>query len=597
MFMSSMLVPISPEKWIELLTLYGPMALFVFMVFVLLRMARAKVDEELRSIQNIAYLLVWVSIFALAAIIVVVYWNVLSGKITNLTYPQIVTTEQELFLHRHTIAGLDFEYDWRLISDHPFTGTIELLLQKKPTDAQVLKYKLPILREFYANTVEVEYDQTNDQLNVKYGNNQIMIKPSAASIAGATSPDVPDEEIVYAESRPDASPDNLILALDVDDPLIRLNARRDLAKLGSAALPYLAMALTNQESSYRLRVGVLAVLLDLGVPTIQGLSEAGRCSILKASNDADPTLRDEAKAVLGTGVKVPSRCATLSSPFQKIRPTGLAYLRSGMLILDEYDKQILQVQSGALRKLQDLGSGTPLDIAALQLDSNSGAAFVITATTGNVGRLEMYSDVGAVKGDPQRTWMPPPPVVKAFLALAADSATHSIYLASPAGHSGFTKIMRLDLSGGTNSARLVDIGELGPQFSETYIRGIAADSNGRRLFAVDEEGELFMVKLPASHSDRIRGEKISIPHSLNNPRALAMAVSDEMLYAIARKKVWKLSLVGNSAEMQQFAPNHAFRSPSALAVDADGDIWVADEDGHKIYEMAPDGHLMSSFPK
>jgi hypothetical protein len=601
-------VPISPERWMELLKLYGPMALFVFMVFVLLRIARptAGLNKAQTSVQVFAYAVVWISIFVLAAMIVIVFWKttfpgeyVVRGKITNLTYPEAVTTEQELFLHRHTVAGLDFEYEWRLISQQRFAGTLELLLQKKPTDVKVLKYKLPIRNEFYGGTVEVEYNQTNDQMILKYENSQEAINPSPASIADEHSPRISDPEIVYANVRPQASPETLILALDADDPLIRQSARRDLAKLGSTSLPYLAQVLTNPKSSYRLRVEVLAVLKDMGGPTNQNLSEAGRCSVLRASHDSDPTIQEEAKAVLASGVEPPSNCSTPTSPLRNIRPAGLAYLPSGMLILDGYNKHIFQVQSAGLRKVQNLVGDQPLDIAALQLGVSRGAIFVLTAplAEGDSGRLEMYSDRGSSENKPQQTWKSPQPASKTFSALAADSATSSIYLAAPVLGLGSSQIMRLDLHSGTNNTRILSVGEISSRPSTVDISAMAIDGNKSRLFAVDSEGTLFMVKLPTNPTEKMHSQKILTPKSLDNARGLALGVSSNVFYVIAKRKVWKLQLVGNSAQMQQFASGHNFLSPSALAVDPNGNVWVADEDDHTVCEIAPDEHVLASFPR
>ncbi len=158
----------SPERWIELLTLYGPMALFVFMVVVLLKVAQSSsgITPGERRVRLIAYSAVWLSIFILATVVVIVYWKtnfpseyVVSGTITNLAMPQAFSTEEDIFLHRRRKAGSDFEYDWRLIKPRKFVGNVELLLQQKPFDREALRYKLPITEEFYGAPVELEYHE------------------------------------------------------------------------------------------------------------------------------------------------------------------------------------------------------------------------------------------------------------------------------------------------------------------------------------------------------------------------------------------------------------------------------------------------------
>src|SRR5580692_9048586 len=179
----------TPQKWIELLTLYGPMALFVFMVFVLLGRARASqgLSPQQKKVQVFAYILVWFSIFVLAAMIVTSWWRinfpsefVVSGTIRKLTYPQIITTDEQLFLHRRTVAGFDFVYEWRFISERRFIGTIELLLQKKPSDVKVLRYDVPIRDDFYKGTVDISYDKATDKLILVHGQYREEIAPSSS---------------------------------------------------------------------------------------------------------------------------------------------------------------------------------------------------------------------------------------------------------------------------------------------------------------------------------------------------------------------------------------------------------------------------------
>jgi hypothetical protein len=312
----------SPGNWIDLLSRYGPVALFVFMVFVLLNMARATkgLSSEQKKVQTSAYAAVWLSIFVLAALIVVSWWEgnfprefVVRGTISNLTYPETITTDQPVFFHRQPVAGLDFEYEWRIISINRFTGPLEFLLQKGSGSAQgggtvLLKYKLQIREEFYDGTVDIVYDPQTDVMSLHHGTYVENI-PGTSTIANEWPKSQTDgsEGVVYASTEQEPQAKVLITALDAEDPLIRGAARRNLIFLGPKAIPLLEEALVSPDSSYRLRVGILSTLKDMGT-AVQLLGEPARCAIAKASKDPDPTLSAEAEHVISIGITLPSVC-------------------------------------------------------------------------------------------------------------------------------------------------------------------------------------------------------------------------------------------------------------------------------------------------
>ena len=322
---------LTATAWIDLLARYGPAALFVFMVFILLGMARTTkgLSNEQRKVQNVAYGFVWLSIFILAAMIVISWWQgnfpkefVVRGTISNLTYPQTITTFQPVFLHRTPVAGLDFQYEWRYISPTRFTGPLEVLLQKGSGSTRgsggtaLLKYKVQIRDDYYDGEVDIEYNQKTDEMVLTHGKYTETILPVSTPFAT----DAPEPKqanglvsanTVYAASvKKVAKPEDLIRALDVDDPLIRASARRDLIGLGPKAIPYLEQALIDAKSSYRLRVGILSTLKDMGSANLS-LGELGLCAVARASKDGDLTLSKEGQAVLATGVVVPQICSLL----------------------------------------------------------------------------------------------------------------------------------------------------------------------------------------------------------------------------------------------------------------------------------------------
>jgi hypothetical protein len=569
----------SPEKWIELLKLYGPMALFVFMVFVLLVKARAKAgqsDEE-RRVQLLAYGFVWISIFILAAIIVIVFWKVnfpgeyvVIGKITNLTYPQVVVTEEELFLHKRTVAGLDFEYDWRLISKQRFIGTVELLLQQRPSDSKVLKYKMPIHKEFYDGPVEMEYEPNNDQMILTYGANRVVITPSPASIAETHSLRLANPEVVYASSLPTASPQELIRALDADDPLIRRNARLDLAKLGSTAVPYLSQVLTNPNSSYRLRLGVMVTLSDIGAPSNQGLSEAARCSILKASIDSDPTLQEEAKAALASGIARPGNCPA-SSP---ITPKQGRTENAGLFAPATFRKRDWHPI--------DLASATTAGIFALD---GEGKVNSITTSEHGVESQALFSI--STQND--------------FSAVAANSKYVFVAANSPPGclvyrYSLETKVVDQKFVGLTKCTGIATNGDAlyvvlpgynvirywrdwnvkKPQnisiAEDEKTSSLCFDSSGNQLLMTDGLGRVYYFPLSPGGDGTIPHGKLLISTKGNGT---AIVADREHIFLSSQAKVIVLN---KSAIKNEQAPIKLSRidTVNGLAIDTDLRLWIAD---------------------
>ena len=274
-----------------------------------------------------------------------------------------------------------------------------------------------------------------------------------------------------------------------------------------------------------------------------------------------------------------------------IRPVGLAFLPSGLLILDASTNRLLQVQPTGVRIWIDLHNVTSIDVATLQLGAERGKVFVLT-TAGNVGSLTMYSEVGAL----ERVWRSPQPASRVFTGLATDPSTQSVYLAAPAPTLSLSQIFRLDLRSLNEHAQMKNLGQTpGSSNQPVTIGPLAADSQNSRLLAVDDWGTLYAFNLQRTGSQAIHSEALHLPHPLDYPRALALDSSSTLLYVIAKKRVWRLQIGTNPIQMQQFAPAHAFHGPASLAISPNGNIWVGDEDDHAVYEFSADGQVLSSL--
>jgi hypothetical protein len=98
-----------------------------------------------------------------------------------------------------------------------------------------------------------------------------------------------------AHAQGEFSPTDFLNRLESADPIIRRDARRDLALLGTVPLPWMQKVLADPTSSYRLRLGVISALSQMSEPNPGTLSSATVDVILKASTDSDKPLRDAAR--------------------------------------------------------------------------------------------------------------------------------------------------------------------------------------------------------------------------------------------------------------------------------------------------------------
>jgi hypothetical protein len=586
MLIAYLITPISPDKWIELLKLYGPMALFVFMVFVLLVKAKATAGStsEEKRIQLFALTLVWVSIFILAAIIVVVYWKtnfpreyVVVGKITNLSYPQVIVTEQEIFLHKRTVAGFDFEYDWRLIENQRFLGTVELLLQQKPTDSDVLRYKIPFQKEFYEGNVEIEYEPDTYAMTLTYGKNRSVIMPTKTRVAEFDRL-LKDNNgtVVLADVVPRAGPKELIRALDADDPLIRVSARRDLASFGSRAIPAISDALSNPGLSYRLRLGLLATLLDMGSGMYGSLSVEARCSIAKFSKDADSETQKLAASVIGSRVgdyfecaaNVPQKANSNDEPKatllenRSLQPADLTSSPAGVFLLD---------RNGVIFRVSSTVKGPHLEkILTSSLQGHTGYVAasekdLFVATDFKAGCLvSKFSLSGQPEGDRPLVahYVPSSQTCGGIVAMG-----DAVYILLPgseeirywtAWNQRIPKSLSIHLDG------------------SDALTSLVFDRFGQRLLLSRGSGNLYAAKIDGS------GNLSPLEKIAGNTKATGNSISASENYILiaSGKKIVALDRANNTMAKSLSVPNFATNGTLVgLTIDEQQNLWLADNKG------------------
>lgn len=314
---------------------------------------------------------------------------------------------------------------------------------------------------------------------------------------------------------------------------------------------------------------------------------------LKITQGVTPVYGDEVSLESGKQVLIPLRksageafsplCLEGSSDkrfMQNLRPEGIALLPSGMVILSgpPLSAKLWQVRPTGFAKVKELPNEQVIDVAVAG-DDGRGAIFVLTNILGR-GWLKAYSAEGVEK----RAW--PAPRMEPFSGFSVAS-TKTVYVALVQGQSDF-QILKLDPMSSRNSGfeKVADLGA--PKGGS--IGPIAVDVARNRLFAADDEA-LYRLDLTTGRSHRIPFKSAFG----NKPRSLALDTIGNILYVATKGHIWKVLPDSVPPEVKDFAPALRFRSPTALAIDENGKVWVSDEDAGAIYLLSPQsGQLVGS---
>lgn len=330
------------EQWPKILFTYGPFALLILFVFVIEKKTRTALgDGDVPKRLSVSlYVLNWLVIFLLGGAVTYL-WIVtnlpreamIEGTLENLSDQQKVYSESaNLYLARHYSPGKNrYGYDWRLISPKPLLdGTTETLYITQGSDdnSRSFMYQLPIHESFYKSPVRLTYEAKTLHLVLDHEGKQETLAPkddvdtSVRPIDTNLNSAFP---IVYAQEGGDI--DDIFQRLDSDDPIIRRDARRDLAAQGQNALPKIDAALKDPKTNYRVRLGVIAALNQMKGVTI---SQEARAAVAAAAKDSDPVLSSEAATYL---YKLPPstcgvRCGGERWPVKSLSDSYASSLRS-----------------------------------------------------------------------------------------------------------------------------------------------------------------------------------------------------------------------------------------------------------------------------
>jgi hypothetical protein len=298
------------EAWIKLLYTYGPFAILVFLVFVTEKKTRTAMKEASRDEKPrmmVVYLLNWAVIFGLVLFSLYAWTRInlsdeptIKGRIENLSGREVISTGSAFFfVHRVYVVPGRAEYLWRLVGPKKFTEGEKIAIVLDPNDpnlgeAGITNNELTIKKSFYDQEVRISYRRDVNKLFVDNGGQQVELPQSQQMIAEAEIPKSSVWDLLFptafAQGVFQSAP--YVSSLESPDPVIRRNARADLARQGAAAVPWIEDSWNNPKSSYRLKLGTLIALNAMS--NVQSLRPSTIAEFQRASSDSDEALRTEA---------------------------------------------------------------------------------------------------------------------------------------------------------------------------------------------------------------------------------------------------------------------------------------------------------------
>lgn len=305
----------NPDTWVKLLYTYGPFALLVFFFVVGETRARSALkDPQLnKKVTVTAYAANWVAIFILLGFAVSAWYRLnfnteftIRGQLQNLQGSETVASNSsELFLRRRYGPGGHFDYEWRLITLKPLIegDTVPFVMELGTAESEKLRsYELPIFKDYYGTEVAIIYDRQKDKLFLRCGAHQQELRPVDTEAHGTapagTAPPQKSYFVWKVEAQSMSQPAPLKDRLEAGDPIIRKDARQELAQQQGEHWQFVENTLADKKSSYRVKVGILSALNSNSCQDVPRLSPPALDGVIDASGDLDVTLRNLARRCL-----------------------------------------------------------------------------------------------------------------------------------------------------------------------------------------------------------------------------------------------------------------------------------------------------------
>lgn len=321
----------SAETWAKILYTYGPFAILVFLVVVIERVlyTRWRAANQNNHPQQTAFLglyaITWCVILGVAIYSIYVWKRInldkrpqISGKVENLSNVESLgTTAADLFLHKNPKGGVYSDYDLLLVNkDKRWDdgAIVSFTIQTPPRpgnqDGDVYEYDLPIQAAFYENGVVLKrrrgklFLQTGGQEKELHGE---LLAPNA--VPSTTDNETTSSKlelpglfpVAYAQDMSAQAPSiqDFSVGLESPDAIVRRQTRAELAKQDQGvALPWMQNVLEDDNSSYRLRLGVLVALNQMKNLSAQSLQPETIARLQSTLCHSDDSLRNEAYTFL-----------------------------------------------------------------------------------------------------------------------------------------------------------------------------------------------------------------------------------------------------------------------------------------------------------
>ena len=268
-------------------------------------MKEAARDEKPRM--TLVYLLNWAVIFGLVLFSMYAWTRInlngeptIKGRIENLSGREVVSTGSAFFyVHRVYVVPGRAEYMWRLVGQKKYSDGEKISIVLDPNDpnlgeAGITNNELTIKSGFYDREVRISYRRDVNKLFVDDGGQQVELPQSQQMIAEQPEPAWLDFLSTTALAQGSFQSAPYVSSLESPDPVIRRNARADLARQGAAAVPWIEDCWNNPKSSYRLKLGTLIALNAMSAVNTGGLRPSTISEFQRASSDPDEALRTEA---------------------------------------------------------------------------------------------------------------------------------------------------------------------------------------------------------------------------------------------------------------------------------------------------------------
>ena len=360
------------EAWVKLLYTYGPFALLVFFVFVTEGKAR-KANKELHNKVSISiYVANWVIIFGLVTCAIYAWYRiniseeyVIQGTFENLEGSETLTSRSvDLYLKRVYGTGGRFDYHWRLITPAriPEGSKIRFYFDRSTYNSEKTSiHEVIVHSSFYEQKIRIVFYRNKDKVVVKHDGSEEELPDIEENVAA-----VPDRGtspfISPAFAQGTFSTKEMTKRLESNDPIIRHDARTDLAEQGRSALPWIQAVLTDKGSSFRLRYGVIEALNKMTDLRPEDLHPALVMAVIETSVQEDPSLQREARYALAKYSnwnvaaeidRVLSEARKQLSPGTKTSPRVARLARTSLDVL--YNLGVSEKDKYGSRKPEDRG--------------------------------------------------------------------------------------------------------------------------------------------------------------------------------------------------------------------------------------------------